>query len=491
MKLLLNSDLFEYEIRGLLMAFCPWTKFETDAAAEDSEVLSVCYTAGDGREIRESEKLSAALRFETGGRRFSRDLQLDLSDKKQAKTVLKQQLYGMLSEAYGKKLPWGTLTGIRPTKIPMALYREGRSDDEVRLHMEETLLCSPEKSALAMDIAKRELKLLDTIDGENGYSLYIGIPFCPSICLYCSFSSYALDAYRNRVDDYLQALLKEVDYAAEAFGGKPLNSIYFGGGTPTTLSPAQLDLLLGAVSKRFDLSQVREWTVEAGRPDSVTREKLEIMKKYPVSRISVNPQTMHQKTLDLIGRKHTVEDVVRTYDLARSLGYDNINMDLIVGLPGEDRADVEDTMKEIVKLSPDNVTIHSLAVKRAARLNLFKGEYENYRMENSDEVMDMCRTMLREIGLEPYYLYRQKNMAGNQENVGYAREGKEGVYNILIMEEIQSILALGAGATTKRVQQDINLITRSENVKDVKTYIENIDEMIERKKRLFRSEGEV
>ena len=479
MKLLLNSDLFEYDIRGLLMAFCPWTDFSTEETAEDTQCLRVFY--GEER----NGKLSADVTFTDGDRTFRTEAELDLSDRKTAKTLLKQKLYRLLSEATGKTLPWGTLTGIRPTKIPMAMIREGASEEEIRHHMEDELLCSHEKSVLAEEIARRELRLLNTIDAENGYSLYIGIPFCPSICLYCSFSSYALDAYKDRVDDYLAALLKELSYAEEAFRGKPLNSIYFGGGTPTTLTPVQLDMLLGEVTKRFDLSAVREWTVEAGRPDSVTREKLQVLRQYPVSRISVNPQTMHQKTLDLIGRKHTVEDVIHTYDLAREMGFDNINMDLILGLPGEDKKDVEETMQEIVKLDPDNVTIHSLAIKRAARLNLFKDAYADYRMENSDELMNLCGQYLKTIGQKPYYLYRQKNMAGNQENVGYAREGKEGVYNILIMEEVQTILALGAGATTKRVQKD--LITRAENVKDVRTYIANIDEMIERKKTLFRA----
>ena len=203
-----------------------------------------------------------------------------------------------------------------------------------------------------------------------------------------------------------------------------------------------------------------------------------------MTRISVNPQTMHQETLDLIGRRHTVEDVLRVYRTARRLGFDNINMDLILGLPGETPEMVRETLEKVVSLDPDNVTVHSLAIKRAARLNLEKAFYGHYRMENTTEAMDLCREMLGTIGLSPYYLYRQKNMAGNLENVGYAKEGREGVYNILIMEEIQSIAAAGAGATTKRVNG--SLITRAENVKNVDQYIENVDEMIERKKELFQ-----
>lgn len=478
MKLLLNSELFEYDIRGLLMAFYPKQKFETDEAAADPDFLRMQYEAcGDG--------LMLTMTLSDDGKVTEDALKITPEkDRAAAKTAVKQALYRLLSGSTGKTLPWGTLTGIRPTKIPMAMLKEGASDEAIRAHMEDVLYCSPGKTALATEIARRELALLNTIDAENGYSLYVGIPFCPSICLYCSFSSFALSAYRNMIWDYLHAVVKELAWVQEHFAGKPLNSVYFGGGTPTTLSAEQLDFLCHEIVTRFDLSEVREWTVEAGRPDSVTEEKLEVLKKYPVTRISVNPQTMHQKTLNLIGRRHTVDEVLETYRMARAHGFDNINMDLIVGLPGETKADVEETIRRVVELDPDNVTIHSLALKRAARLNMHLDEYEGYLMENSDETMDMCREYLKTIGEEPYYLYRQKNMAGNQENVGYARPGKEGVYNILIMEEVQTIVACGAGTVTKRVFAD-GRIERCDTVKEVRLYIEKIDEMIARKARLF------
>ncbi len=478
MKLLLNSELFEYDIRGLLMAFYPKQKFETDEAAADSDFLRMQYTETDAC-------LHLEMTLCDGGRTAEKDIDITPEkDRAAAKTAVKQALYTLLSGHSGKTLPWGTLTGIRPTKIPMAMLKAGASEEAIRAHMEGELYCSPGKTTLATEIAKRELALLDTIDAENGYSLYVGIPFCPSICLYCSFSSFALSAYKDLVWDYLHAVVRELAWVQETFKGRPLNSIYFGGGTPTTLSAEQLDFLCNEIVTRFDLSDVREWTVEAGRPDSVTEDKLRVLKKYPVSRISVNPQTMHQKTLDLIGRRHTVDEVLNTYRLARAQGFDNINMDLIVGLPGESKEDVEETIRRVTELDPDNVTIHSLALKRAARLNLHLDEYEGYLMENSDEIMDMCREYLRGIGEEPYYLYRQKNMAGNQENVGYARPGKEGVYNILIMEEVQTIVACGAGTVTKRVYPD-GRIERCDTVKEVRLYIDKIDEMIERKKKLF------
>ena len=411
-------------------------------------------------------------------------------DRKEKKNVLKQELYKMVSTGLGRELPWGTLSGIRPTKIAMKLLDEGASDDEVFRYMKDVYLASDEKAQLSVDIAKREKALLDKVDYDNGYSLYIGIPFCPSTCAYCSFTSYPLGVWRKSVDRYLDALEKEIDYTAQKFYHKKLNSIYIGGGTPTTLEPYQLDRLIRKIRCSFDLKDCLEFTVEAGRPDSITREKLMVLKKNGISRISVNPQTMKQETLDIIGRHHTVEDTIESFKLARELGFDNINMDLIMGLPEESIDDVKHTMEVIKELNPDNVTIHSLAIKRAARLTIFKDRYQDMQMVNTQEHMSVCEKYCKEIGLEPYYLYRQKGMAGNMENVGYAKAGKAGVYNILIMEEKQTIVACGAGASTKRVWAEPNpdgthRIERCENVKDVGQYIDRIDEMIVRKQKLF------
>ena len=304
-------------------------------------------------------------------------------------------------------------------------------------------------------------------------------------CLYCSFTSYPVSRWKDRMQEYLDALFAEIDATAEMFAGKKLNTLYFGGGTPTSLSAEHLDQLLTRVEQRYDFSDLQEYTVEAGRPDSVTREKLEVLKRHNVSRISVNPQTMKDETLRIIGRHHTVEQVQEVYRMAREVGFDNINMDLILGLPNESVEDVRRTMEEIEKMAPDNVTIHSLALKRAARLNLERDRYRNLSFENSWERMDIASESCARMGLEPYYLYRQKNMAGNFENTGFAAPGKAGIYNILIMEEKQSIVALGAGATTKAVFPG-GRIERVENVKDVESYIARINEMIERKRQLFQ-----
>ena len=360
----------------------------------------------------------------------------------------------------------------------MKLLENGWKNTEIAAYLRETYGVSKEKTALAVAIANREKALLDELDYEKGYSLYVGIPFCPSICLYCSFGSHPLERWKKRVDEYLDALCRELTFIGEEMKGRSLNTVYIGGGTPTTLEPEQLRRLLGHIQKTFDFSKVREYTVEAGRPDSITREKLQALREFPVTRISVNPQTMNQKTLDIIGRKHTVEDTVEIFHMARDLGFENINMDLIIGLPGEGKAEVEHTLEEIRKLHPDSLTIHSLALKRATRLHLFKDQYTEMSFENSQEIMEMTQQCAQDLGLNPYYLYRQKNMAGNFENVGYAEVDKEGIYNILIMEEKQTILAAGAGASTKFVFQHGERIERVENVKDVNQYIQRLDEML-------------
>ncbi|MDO4298690.1 MAG: coproporphyrinogen dehydrogenase HemZ [Lachnospiraceae bacterium] len=461
---------------------------ETERAADVHmvpECVRILFSGDMEAEGQEPDRrASICVRILPDGRRAAQEetAEYEMSlDRKEVKNVLKRLLYRVLRDYSGQTLPWGNLTGIRPTKIPMALLEAGWKNTEIAQYMRETYYTSNEKTALAIAIANRERHILKDINYKNGYSLYVGIPFCPSICLYCSFSSSPLHLWRDRVDDYLDALCREIDYASEAFAGKELNTVYIGGGTPTTLEPYQLERLLTKLEQCFDYSRLLEFTVEAGRPDSITREKLEVLRAHGISRISINPQTMNQKTLDLIGRKHTVEETKEAFHLARSLGFDNINMDLIVGLPGEEKPEVEHTMQELRLLDPDSITVHSLAIKRAARLRMFRDEYKEMTFTNNSEIMDMTAHYAREAGHSPYYLYRQKNMAGNFENVGYVKEGKAGIYNILIMEEVQSILALGAGASTKMVWAK-DRIERIENVKDIRNYIERIDEMIERKR---------
>lgn len=460
-----NRDEFTYDIHALVKAFYP---------------------------------LEDVVFHRESGQSYTRTIDVTIPNpepnRRAAKDEVKRELYRRLSEETGTTLPWGALTGIRPTKIPMKLLNAGATEEEIYDHMRQTYFCSDKKIALSIEIARRELDVLSQIDTTDGYSLYVGIPFCPSTCLYCSFTSYPVKSAESKIKPYLDALDREIREMAAFFKGRRLNAVYVGGGTPTALEVCDLSNVLDKIKSSFDFMNVKEFTVEAGRPDSITREKLKVLKDFGVDRISVNPQTFSQRTLDLIGRRHTVEETVESFLLARELGFENINMDLIMGLPGETIEDVRHTMKEIERLRPDDVTIHSLAIKRASRLKLELDEYRQLQMQNSDARMDTAEESCRSIGLSPYYLYRQKNMAGNFENVGYAAPEKAGIYNILIMEEIGDIVACGAGTVSKRVHplapDDTNdpLIERCDTVKDLDQYVARIEEMIERKRRLFTND---
>ncbi len=481
---------FEHDVYELIKAFYPEAEIHT-SYSEDDEEYDICFRIGredDSYLIRYKSKehngTASAAVIEGHSRENNTDALISCKTtlRKQNKDVLKYSLYQVLHKLTGRTLPWGNLTGIRPAKLAMGMIESGMKNTEAAKVMRDSYLVSPQKAALAITIANREREILKNIDYENGYSLYVGIPFCPSICLYCSFSSYPLKQWQKKVDDYLDALCKEIREVSAMMRGRKLDTIYIGGGTPTTLEPDQLRRLLTALGEAFTYEGLEEFTIEAGRPDSITREKLEAIQEFPVSRISVNPQTMNQQTLDIIGRRHTVEQTREAFLLARELGYNNINMDLIVGLPGEDISMVKNTLGQIRSLDPDSLTVHSLAVKRAARLNMFKDQYQEMTFENNQEIMDMTMRAAYEMEMGPYYLYRQKNMKGNFENVGYAKVDKAGIYNILIMEEKQPIIALGAGGSSKLVFDHGQRIERVENVKDVTNYITRIDEMIERKR---------
>lgn len=400
------------------------------------------------------------------------------------KNDVKLFLYDCLCEITGKKLPWGNLTGIRPTKIVLGMLQEGKEETEIRDFMENKHKVSQEKIDLSFDIARREKEILSTLHYENGYSLYIGIPFCPTTCLYCSFTSYPICVHRDKVEKYIDCLMEEMKETAHIMKGRILDTVYIGGGTPTTLEADQLDRLIKALREIFDFKTVQEFTVEAGRADSITREKLEVLYGNGVSRISVNPQTMNEETLRFIGRKATAKETVKAYKMAKEIGFDNVNMDIILGLPGETEEDVANTINQIMELEPESLTVHSLAIKRASKLRQFIEENGVELLHNTDETMTIATKGAYEMGMHPYYLYRQKNMTGNLENVGFAKDGKYGIYNILIMEEVQTIVALGAGSITKRVFSD-GRIERCDNVKDVGLYIDKIEEMLERKRKLF------
>ena len=405
-------------------------------------------------------------------------------DRKSDKNTLKKVIYELISKRLDRQLPWGTLTGIRPTKIVMGLLKEGKSDSEIRQKMKETYYISDESLDISLEIVKREREILRKINREDGYSLYIGIPFCPTTCLYCSFTSYPIKRFEDRVRAYLDALFLEIDYVSENHGADLVDTIYIGGGTPTTLNEEQLRYLLDKINRSFNIDKLLEYTVEAGRPDTITMEKLKVMKEYGVKRISINPQTMNQKTLDLIGRGHSVDEIITAFRMAKEVGIENVNMDIILGLPGEGIEEVTHTLREIKKLGPDSLTVHSLALKRASKMYEWVMKNGQDALNNSERIVNETRATAESMKMVPYYLYRQKNMAGNFENIGYSKVDMYGYYNIIIMEEVQDIIAIGAGSVSKRVNSD-GLVKRCDCAKDIDLYINDIDEMINRKRELF------
>lgn len=400
-------------------------------------------------------------------------------DKRQISDLVKKSVYFACEKLSDMPTPWGISTGIRPAKTARMMLDEGKEDGEILDYMQNEFYITPKKARLSLDVAKKEHKLLEN-RVKNGVSVYLGVPFCPTRCAYCSFISQAMAHNKKFVKPYVEALLLEIDETAkmaEDFGMK-VETIYFGGGTPTTLSPEDLDALIKRVKSRFDVTNLREFTVEAGRPDTFSDEMLSMLRENSVRRISINPQTMNQKTLDKIGRRHTVEDTIRAFEMAQKYNYFSINADVIAGLPDETPDDFAHTMKEVCALSPDAVTVHTMYLKRAARLI---SDFEKLRFASDmDSMVQYGYDFLTQNGYNPYYLYKQKNTLGNLENVGFAKEGHESLYNIYIMEEIQTILALGGGASTKMVKGD--RIERIFNPKEAADYIARIDEIIEKKR---------
>ena len=490
---------YEQELRPLLRAFLPNAEFDVNHyEAEEEPMRDLC---------REEPKalLSANAAYDWSFacilmeewfriRVYRKGELVGTADadgvdpeRKAYRNRVAREIYRILSKETGQTLPWGILTGVRPTKLVYEGLEAGEARESIEERLRNEYLVSDEKIATSFTVATRERDILTGMNYRDGYSIYIGIPFCPTTCHYCSFTSYPLAKYGGLTDAYLTALTKELQYLGGCLPQKKLQTVYIGGGTPTALSAEQLERLLQTVRDTLPMEHCIEYTVEAGRPDSITARKLQVLKEYGVTRISINPQTMQQRTLDLIGRRHTVAQIVEAMHMAREAGHDNINMDIIIGLTGEGPEDVADTLSQIAELSPDSLTVHTLARKRAARLTTQKELYEGLEAHGVKEMLAESIAFCKEHDYLPYYLYRQKNMAENLENVGYARFGREGIYNILIMEEKQTILAAGAGAMSKFVFPAEDRIERVENVKSLTDYIERIDEMIERKRAFFEN----
>jgi len=385
-------------------------------------------------------------------------------------------------------VPWGALSGIRPAKVVRQMKESGMDWDEIYNELDEIFGVSDEKKKLAISVAKKEGEILKDIK-ENSASIYIGIPFCPSKCLYCSFVSSDLRTGKKYVDDYVKLLDKEIEKTADILKklGFSIENIYIGGGTPTSVNEEQLKIILDSVNRHIDLSNVKEFTLEAGRADTITKEKLLIAKNAGVDRISINPQSMRDETLIRVGRKHTAKMVKEAFSLARECGFDNINMDLIAGLPGERFEDFKYSLDEVIKLDPENVTVHSLCIKRAAGFRF--SEYSLADSEEMDKMLGYTQKRMYETSRNPYYMYRQKNISGNLENVGYAKEGYHSFYNINIMEEVQNIIAVGGGGVSKLVKGD--RIERIFNFKDPCEYIRRFDEIIDKKDEFYKIYNEM
>ena len=504
-----NNQLYNNDLRAMIMAFYPGVKIVEDENLSDdfdlrlliryeeaSTILTVCKHGhacdkpDDLQEVPELPAYKDKLLISTCGLRAK--ILVDYREKAEFRNVLKMASYRLLGQFADRRLPWGDLTGVRPTKIAMTKLVEcGFSHDRIVQYYRDTYDTSVQKAELATTVAENEHRLVKGIDLDNDYCLYVGIPFCPSRCLYCSFTSYPIGIYAEKAKTYIDTLCKELAYVAEQYKNKRLVAIYIGGGTPTSISHELLAILLKQIQMVFRLQEADvagglvEFTVEAGRPDSITPEKLAVMKEYGVTRISINPQTMNDETLRTIGRAHNATQVKEAFAMARQAGFDNINMDLIAGLPGEDLDSMQHTLAEVRALAPESLTVHSLAIKRAANLNQQMDDYKSTIHHDMDAMHMAAQETAQTLGMEPYYLYRQKNIGGNLENVGYAKPGCECLYNILIMEEMTDIVAAGAGASTKLVYHAENRVERVENCKSVDDYINRFDEMLDRKRKAF------
>ncbi|WP_297635746.1 coproporphyrinogen III oxidase [uncultured Clostridium sp.] len=401
------------------------------------------------------------------------------------KISLKKCIFISLKTLTGKEYPWGILVGIRPSKIALKFLNEGKREEEIIEILKREKLMREDKSKLCIDVAKSEASFVNK--DSKKISIYVGMAFCPTRCVYCSFASNPIGANKNLVEPYLKALKREIKEIKKYINMRNLKiqTVYFGGGTPTAVSNDEFRSLMEDIYKAFiENRDIEEFTVECGRPDSITRDKLMAMKKYNVDRISVNPQTMNDKTLALIGRGHDSQSVIDVFKEAREIGFKDINMDLILGLPGEGLEQVKHTVGEIKKLKPDSVTIHGLSLKRGSTLHENFILKKGLRMQEQDEILDMfleVENLAKELEIKPYYMYRQKNMVGNMENLGYSKKGKECIYNIQMIEEKQTIIALGADGVSKIIDLKNNKIERFPNVKGVMEYIKRLDEMVERK----------
>ena len=404
---------------------------------------------------------------------------------KQIKNAVAHVYLKLLQNWTGIIQKWGILTGIRPTKLLHRKVQEGIPQEIAHQQLKDDYLITDEKINLMQQIVDRQLAIVpDLYSLQKEVSIYIGIPFCPTKCAYCTFPAYAINGRQGSVDSFLGGLHYEIKKIGEWLKAKGvrITTVYYGGGTPTSITAEEMDMLYEEMYASFpEVEKIREITVEAGRPDTITPEKLEVLKKWKIDRISINPQSYTQETLKAIGRHHTVTETIDKYHLAREMGMNNINMDLIIGLPGEGIAEFTHSLAETEKLMPESLTVHTLSFKRASEMTKNKDKYKVAGREEVEQMMNLATEWTDSHGYVPYYLYRQKNILGNLENVGYAFPSQESIYNIMIMEEQQTIIGLGCGAASKFIDQDTGKITQFANPKDPKTYNESFEAYTEEK----------
>lgn len=470
MILIIDSHPFRYEMEALCRMFLHGRELKITEEAEIPPKEDYIYTALEGDEITVKAKIDGkyAEAKRTAENEHARNMEL--------------AVFGVLTEILSIRPKWGVLTGIRPVKLAMQLHDMGLSEEEIRKKLKEERLVSDEKLDLLLTTMEHELEIRAS-SRPNSVSLYISIPFCPSRCSYCTFTSHSVEKAAKLIPQYVELLCGELKDIAVLIDeiGLHLETVYMGGGTPTVLTAKQLDRVLSTVNESFDMTGVRELTVEAGRPDTITAEKLAVLKKNGVGRISINPQTMDDEVLAAIGRKHTAEDVKNAFALAKTFGFDSINMDLISGLPGDNMEKFRKTIAEVIAMNPDNITLHTLTVKHGANLAPMA---QSVFAATADAMNEYAYGEFAKAGYFPYYLYRQKGTVDNLENVGFCKPGKEGIYNIFIMDETHTILSAGAGGVTKMKAPYDKKIERIFNFKYPYEYIERFELMNERKEQV-------
>ena len=478
MTVVFSGNSYKYEAEAIVKLFLPAQGFDFifEAADAPGDVCIIRYKPG--------KRLAYHYAYvRMGGRRhrLSETLPMHNADTGAAERTLCRLLYLCLQKVTGMTPAWGTLTGIRPVKRVNRMLDEGKALPQIEEELRRDFLVTPEKIQLAYRTAEVQRPLLRI--PARSFSLYVSIPFCPSRCSYCSFVSHSVESAQKRMPEYLRKLGEEISLTAQMARelSLTLDTVYIGGGTPTSLEAEQLEQIMKAVRGEFNLSALREYTVEAGRADTITPAKLEVIRKNGADRISVNPQTMNDAVLRAIGRRHTARQVREAYRAARAAGFANINMDLIAGLPEDTEESFSLTLDEILELAPENITVHTLSLKRSSAL--FQGK-EEVAGNPAQEMVTAAQKRLMENGYDPYYLYRQKNTLGNLENVGYSKPGRESLYNVFIMEEVQTILAVGAAGSTKLVDSRSGQIRRVFNYKFPYEYIDRFDLLMKKKKEI-------